>query len=238
MSRVPRALAASALACLGTVLSIRADAPVATPPTTRQASNPAAQRPRNRPLNVTATTIRGQEQDLWDYRGQVVLIVNVASQWGFTPQYAGLERLYQKYHDRGLVILGFPSNDFGRQEPGTNEQIQQFVDKRFHVTFPMFAKISVKGADKHPLYKVLTQPANGGEVAWNFTKVLIGRDGRIAGRFPSTVTPEDAAMVGAIEASLAQAAPPEQSTTAAPTSPPPTNAPAQPTPAPHDHAAH
>ena len=139
-------------------------------------------------------------------RERVVLIVNVASFCGFTPQYEGLEAIYRKYKDRGLVVLGFPANNFGAQEPGTNEEIKTFCNRKYDVTFPMYAKISVAGADKAPLYQFLTDkqanPATGGEIKWNFTKFLVGRDGTVASRFESAVKPESAEVAAAIEKAL------------------------------------
>jgi glutathione peroxidase len=136
----------------------------------------------------------------------VALVVNVASQCGYTPQYAGLEAIYEKYKDQGLVVLGFPANNFGNQEPGTNDEIKQFCTRNYKVTFPMFAKISVTGDDKTPLYQYLTsKEANektAGEVRWNFTKFLVGRDGKVVARFEPDVAPEDPELVTAIEASI------------------------------------
>ncbi|HKQ07848.1 MAG TPA: glutathione peroxidase [Blastocatellia bacterium] len=150
--------------------------------------------------------IDGKETSLADYRGKVVLVVNVASRCGFTPQYDGLEKVYLKYKDRGLVILGFPANNFGGQEPGSNEEIKSFCSLKYNVTFPMFAKISVKGDDIHPLYKYLTDkqsdPQFGGDVKWNFNKFLIGRDGKIIGRFEPAVKPESPEVAQAIEHAL------------------------------------
>ena len=140
-----------------------------------------------------------------------MLIVNVASHCGYTTQYAGLQKLYDKYMEKGFVILAFPANNFRNQEPGTNEQIKAFVTKRFHVTFPMMAKISVKGEDQHPLYRFLTGKETGGEFAgdieWNFTKLLIGRSGKVVDRFPSKVKPEDPKVIAAIEKALGENAP-------------------------------
>ncbi len=140
------------------------------------------------------------------YRGQAVLIVNVASKCGFTKQYAGLQKLYETYRARGFAVLGFPSNDFLGQEPGTHAEIQQFCSTTYGVTFPLFAKISVKGPAKHPLYVWLTDntlhPGLGGEVTWNFNKFLIARDGALAARFGSRTAPEAAELVAAIEKAL------------------------------------
>ena len=156
--------------------------------------------------DFTLNSIDGRPTPLAEFQGKVVLLVNVASRCGFTPQYAGLERLYNKYKDRGFVILGFPANNFLWQEPGTNAEIQAFCSSKYHVTFPMFAKISVKGSDKAPLYQFLTDkkanPSTGGEIGWNFTKFLADRDGRIVGRFASGADPESREVVNAIEAAL------------------------------------
>ena len=153
--------------------------------------------------DFTMKTIDGKEQPLSAYKGKTLLIVNVASKCGFTPQYKGLEALYEKYKDRGLVILGFPANNFMGQEPGTDQQIQQFCSTTYGVTFPMFSKISVKGADIHPLYKYLTetgQPA--GPIGWNFNKFLVDGSGRIAARWGSKTTPDAKELTGKIEETL------------------------------------
>jgi glutathione peroxidase len=160
------------------------------------------------PLDFTMKDIDGKDVALSKYKGNVVLIVNVASKCGYTPQYKELEAIYQKYKDRGFVVLGFPANDFGAQEPGTNAEIKQFCSENFHVTFPMFAKISVKGADAADLYKFLTSAAKvgaekGGDIKWNFTKFLLGRDGKVIARFESKVKPDDAAVTAEIEKALA-----------------------------------
>jgi glutathione peroxidase len=143
---------------------------------------------------------------LAQFEGQVVLIVNVASRCGFTPQYAALEALYQKFKDRGFVVLGFPANNFLWQEPGTNAEIESFCTLNYHVTFPMFAKLSVKGSDKAPLYRFLTDkqvnPSTGGGIRWNFTKFLVGRNGKVIARFGSSVPPDAPELLAAIEKSL------------------------------------
>src|ERR1035441_5113397 len=151
----------------------------------------------------TLNSIDGKPAPLSAYQGKVVLIVNVASRCGFTPQYAGLEALYEKYKDRGFVILGFPANNFGGQEPGTNEEIKTFCSAKYNVTFPMYSKVSVKGADIAPLYKMLTD-TKGGDVKWNFTKFLADKHGDLIGRFESAVTPESPELVSAVEAALKQ----------------------------------
>ena len=162
------------------------------------------------PLGFTMKDIDGKEIDLGSYRGKTVLMVNVASKCGYTPQYTGLEKLYEKYKDKGFVILAFPANNFKGQEPGTNEQIKDFctgADSKYHVTFPLFAKISVKGEDEAALYKLLTQFTEGeatGDVAWNFEKFLIGKDGKIVGRYRSKVKPDDAILTKAIDAEIAK----------------------------------
>ena len=148
----------------------------------------------------TLNSIDGKPAPLSAYQGKVVLIVNVASRCGFTPQYAGLEALYEKYKDRGFVILGFPANNFGGQEPGTNEEIKTFCSSKYNVTFPMYSKISVKGEDKAPLYQFLT--ATGGEIQWNFTKFLVDKNGKVVARFEPKVTPESPDVAGAIEKAL------------------------------------
>ena len=149
----------------------------------------------------TLNSIDGKPAPLAAYQGKVVLIVNVASRCGFTPQYTGLEALYEKYKDRGFVILGFPANNFGGQEPGTNEEIKTFCSTKYNVTFPMYSKISVKGDDKAPLYQFLTT-ATGSEIQWNFTKFLVDKSGKVVARFEPKVTPESADVAEAIEKAL------------------------------------
>jgi glutathione peroxidase len=144
--------------------------------------------------DIEVTTIDGARTPLSRYKGQTLLIVNVASQCGYTPQYAGLEALYRKYKDKGLVVLGFPSNQFGHQEPGTDQQIRQFCSEKYNVTFPMFSKINVKGKDAHPLYRYLTSKKKGllgrSAIAWNFTKFLVTRDGEVIRRYGPRNTPD------------------------------------------------
>jgi glutathione peroxidase len=153
--------------------------------------------------DFTVNDIDGNEVSLENYRGKVILIVNVASKCGFTPQYEGLQSLYEKYRDRGFVILGFPANNFFGQEPGTDQEIKDFCTLNFGVSFPMFSKISVKGKDIHPLYRYLTSkktnPEFSGSIKWNFTKFLVDREGKIAARFQSKQNPESAAVVGVLE---------------------------------------
>ena len=151
----------------------------------------------------TLNDIDGKPFPLAELKGKVVLIVNVASRCGYTPQYAGLEALYEKYKDDGFVIVGVPANNFGAQEPGTNEEIKTFCSRKYNVSFPMMAKVSVRGEDITPLYKYLTA-AKGGDVKWNFTKFLIGKDGQVAERFESAVPPDEPALTGAVESALKQ----------------------------------
>lgn len=153
--------------------------------------------------DFTAKTIDGTEQSLRDYAGKVVLVTNVASQCGLTPHYAGLQELYANFGDRGLVVLGFPCNQFGSQEPGTENEIKTFCETKFGVTFPMFGKIDVNGANRHPLYEFLTgqatQPDGPGDIQWNFAKFLIDRSGNVVARFAPTAKPVSDEIVGAIE---------------------------------------
>ncbi|PZQ63321.1 MAG: glutathione peroxidase [Phenylobacterium zucineum] len=154
--------------------------------------------------DFTAETIEGQPAPLGDYRGKVVLIVNTASKCGFTRQYAGLEELFRKYRDRGLVVLGFPCNQFGAQEPGDAEEIKSFCSLTYDVDFPMMRKIDVNGPSAHPLYAFLKKQKKGvlgtEGIKWNFTKFLVDRDGKVTGRFAPTVEPK--ALESAIEALL------------------------------------
>lgn len=153
----------------------------------------------------TMKTIDGQDKPLADYKGKVVLIVNVASKCGYTPQYKGLEALYEKYKDRGFVILGFPANEFGRQEPGTNDQIKKFCSDKYNVSFDLFSKIVVKGQGIHPLYQYLTtQSGFNGDITWNFNKFLAAKNGEIAARYDSAVTPGSTELVGEVEKLLAK----------------------------------
>ena len=149
-------------------------------------------------LNFTMKSIDGEDINLAKkYRGKVVLMVNVASYCGFTKQYAGLQRLHEKYGEEGLAVLGFPANNFGQQEPGSNEEIRAFCTERYNVTFPMFEKVSVKGEDICPLYKLLTNrektPASEGDLKWNFEKFLLDRTGNVVKHYRSRVTPEEIA---------------------------------------------
>jgi glutathione peroxidase len=157
-------------------------------------------------LDFTMTSIDGKDVPLSTYKGKVLLLVNVASKCGQTPQYAQLEELHKKYSGKGLAILGFPANNFGSQEPGTDEQIKEFCSATYGVTFDMFSKISVKGNDQHPLYQYLTaketNPGFAGDVKWNFTKYLVSRDGTVVNKFASGVKPMSEELVSAIEAAL------------------------------------
>jgi glutathione peroxidase len=171
---------------------------------------------------IPVNRIDGTSTSLGERAGEVLLVVNVASQCGLTPQYAGLEALYRRYRDRGFAVLGFPANEFGAQEPGTNPEIAQFCETRFGVTFPMYEKIVVKGGAQHPLYAALTKAqakagvnaktGSGGpkpgaqpdDIAWNFEKFVIGRGGEVVARLAPTVTPEDPELIAILEAQLAE----------------------------------
>ena len=159
------------------------------------------------PLDFKVKDIDGKDVDLSQYRGKVVLIVNVASHCGFTPQYKGLEAIYKKYADKGFIILGFPANDFGAQEPGTPEEIKTFCSSKYDVTFPLMAKISTLEPAKAPLYKFLTEKETAGdfagEIAWNFNKFLVDRNGNVIARYGSPDKPEDAKVTDEIEKALA-----------------------------------
>ena len=169
------------------------------------ASAANADRPKSI-YDFTVTDIDGKPVSLGDYRGNAVLIVNVASRCGFTPQYEGLQTLYERYREKGLVILGFPANNFLGQEPGSDEAIKSFCTLNYGVTFPMFSKISVKGRDIHPLYRYLTDkkqnPEFGGSISWNFNKFLVDKTGSIAGRFKSKDAPLSQTVIGAVEEAL------------------------------------
>ena len=173
--------------------------------------------------DIPLKTIDGGDASLADYAGKVLLIVNTASKCGLTPQYAALEALYEKYHDEGFTVLGFPANDFAGQEPGSDEEIATFCETQFAVRFPLFAKVKATGAEKHPLYAALIEAApeaqgTGGfreklagygmtpnaapELLWNFEKFLIGRDGDVVARFSPDIAPDDPAIVGVVEREL------------------------------------
>lgn len=156
--------------------------------------------------DFTVQDIDGNEVSLAEYRGKVLLIVNVASKCGFTPQYEGLQKLYNEYQDQGFVVLGFPANNFKNQEPGTNQEIKEFCSVNYGVTFPIFTKISVKGDDIHPLYQYLTSkdtnPEFAGDISWNFNKFLLDPSGKVIARFESKDKPESEIVLSAIEAAL------------------------------------
>ncbi len=157
--------------------------------------------------DFSARTIDGEQRSLRDYAGKVALVVNVASQCGLTPQYAGLQELYERYRDRGLVVLGFPCNQFAGQEPGAEKEIKTFCETQFGVTFPLFGKLDVNGAARDPLYGFLTaeptQPDGPGDIKWNFAKFLVDRSGNVAARFAPTTAPVSDDLVGALEQLLA-----------------------------------
>jgi glutathione peroxidase len=154
--------------------------------------------------SIPVKDIDGKDTSLKAYSGKVLLVVNVASKCGYTRQYEGLEALYRKYKDRGLVVLGFPSNDFGGQEPGTEAEIKTFCSSKFDVTFPLFSKIHVKGDGQHPLYAALTgsESPMPGQVKWNFGKFLVGKDGKMIARYDSKTEPDDAKLAETIEQAL------------------------------------
>src|SRR5450631_508076 len=157
--------------------------------------------------SFTLPSIDGEPMPLANFKGKVVLLVNVASRCGFTPQYTGLEAVYNKYKDQGFVILGFPANNFGGQEPGTNQEIKTFCSTKYSVTFPIYGKVSVKGDDQTPLYQYLTKeadPTHTGDIKWNFTKFLVDRNGNVVERLESKVTPDSPEVTSAIEKLLKQ----------------------------------
>ena len=161
----------------------------------------------NKIYDIPVSRIDGTETTLGEFEGKALLLVNVASKCGLTPQYEGLETIYKKYKDQGFVVVGFPANNFMGQEPGTDAEIKEFCTTKYKVTFPMFAKISVKGSDQHPFYTYLTSkesnPEFGGDIQWNFNKFLIDRNGKIVARFGSKETPEGATVTTAIDKYLA-----------------------------------
>ena len=156
--------------------------------------------------DIPLTTLSGASTSLGDYKGKAVLVVNVASKCGLTPQYEGLERIHEQYADRGFTVLGVPCNQFGEQEPGSPEEIATFCSTTYGVTFPMFAKTDVNGPDRHPLYERLTPTADAdgkaGDVAWNFEKFLVSPAGEVVARFRSSVAPDDPALLAAVESVL------------------------------------
>ena len=179
---------------VGGMIPVRAVAEPATQPTG--------------PLDFTVKDIDGHDVNLADYKGKVVMIVNVASKCGNTPQYKALEEMYEADKDKGFVIIGFPANNFHSQEPGTDAEIKTFCTSKYNVTFPMMSKISVKGDDKAPLYQFLTSKDQdgkfGGEIDWNFAKFIVGRDGQVVARFAAKIKPTDPAVVAAVDAAIAK----------------------------------
>lgn len=175
---------------------------LSTPVGAAPAAAPATPAAEAKVLDLQLTDIDGKPRTLRSLGGKAVLIVNVASRCGFTSQYKGLEALWRQYKDRGLVIAGFPANDFGAQEPGTDAEIKTFCSTKYEVSFPMFAKIKVKGPDKVELYRRLTEATGGAEIGWNFTKLLVSADGAKVQRFDSPVDPLAPEMTAAVEAAL------------------------------------
>lgn len=154
--------------------------------------------------NFTMKTLEGKDKSLGEYKGKVVMVVNTASFCGYTPQYKDLEALYQQYKDKGFIIIGFPANNFGKQEPGTDKDIAVFCERNYGVSFPMFSKISVKGDDIHPLYKYLTTATQfKEEIAWNFTKFLVDKNGNVVAKFPSKVKPMEKEITTKVDELLA-----------------------------------
>lgn len=204
-----RSLLTTALSLLlMTIIAHAEDSPVnnTKPPLQPQTHIPLVALAKDSPLyNIPLRNIDGQPTSLKSYAGKTLLIVNVASNCGFTSQYTALEALSRKYHDQGLVVLGFPCNDFGAQEPGSNAEIKEFCTSKYSVTFPLFDKIHVKGNDQHPLYASLTGPQSPtpGPVKWNFSKFLIGRHGEIIARYDSKVAPDSPELAKAIDSALA-----------------------------------
>ncbi|GIW97703.1 MAG: glutathione peroxidase [Pirellulaceae bacterium] len=167
----------------------------------------AAEKPPKDALDFQVKTLAGQPIDLNQFRGKVVVVVNVASRCGYTPQYAPLEQLYRQYKDQGLVVIGVPCNQFGKQEPGTPEEIAAFCQREYDVTFPLLAKSDVNGAEASPLYRYLTaqetKPKGKGPVRWNFEKFVIDRNGKVVARFPSNTSPDDSEFIDLIKSLLA-----------------------------------
>jgi len=201
--------AAVAFALLGGAISVwaaKGGVDVVKEPTNVPAAAGSTTQPAG-PLDFSMKSIDGADVNLSDYRGKVVMFVNVASKCGYTPQYAALEKLYETYKDKGFVIIGFPANNFGGQEPGTNEEIKTFCSRKYDVTFPMMSKISVKGDDQAPLYKFLTDKSTngdfGGDIGWNFTKFLIDRNGNVFARFASATKPDAPTVTDSIEKAIA-----------------------------------
>ena len=194
-----------AIVLTGAALMATVNKPSYLPNVVKAPSDAPAQ-DKHSPLDFVVKTIDGKEQNLSEYRGKVVMIVNVASKCGYTPQYDALEKLYKTYADRGFVILGFPANNFRAQEPGSDEQIKTFCTSTYGVTFPMMSKISVEGDDQAPIYKFLTEAQTAGEFAgpigWNFNKFIVDRNGNLIARFNSKTTPDNQEVTGEIEKAL------------------------------------
>jgi glutathione peroxidase len=198
----------AALICSALVYAKTTDSSPSEKPTMNAAATSTATSADAMPAAVsvhefTMKDIDGKDVKLADYKGKVLLVVNVASKCGNTPQYEGLQRIYDKYKTQGLVVLGFPANNFMGQEPGTDAEIKTFCSTKYNVSFPMFSKISVKGADMHPLYQFLTSTKGmEGEVTWNFGKFLVGKDGKVVARFTPREQPESENVTKAIESAL------------------------------------
>lgn len=207
LNTFPYLLAAAALlAACGTSDNHNVPPPsVDAAATSATMNQPSAQQPAGEAdfYALTVDTLDGKPADLSQYRGKVALVVNVASECGYTPQYAGLEALYRECKDRGVVVLGFPSNDFGGQEPGTPEQIREFCSSKYEVDFPLFAKVQTKaGPGQSPVYALLGKGAGGQLPSWNFCKYVIGKDGKVRQFFASKTTPSSPELRAAIDAAL------------------------------------
>lgn len=204
-ARILTAIASATLVFVLLAGLVRGEGDVVKDPTTEPAKA-AGENEQASPLDFELKDIDGNQKKLSDFKGSVVLMVNVASRCGHTPQYKGLQSLYEKYKDQGLVVIGVPANNFGAQEPGTEQEIKEFCTTEYNVTFPMMSKISVAGDDKHPLYQWLTDEKRngdfGGEIGWNFTKFLIDRNGNVIARFNTPTKPEDPKVVETIEKAL------------------------------------
>ncbi len=194
------------VALLGIAILIITSASLALTRINKTAENESVKMAEKSVLEFTMKNIDGKDVKLDDYRGKVLLMVNVASKCGYTPQYEGLESTFRKYKDQGLVVMGFPANNFMGQEPGTDEEIKTFCSTRYNVTFPMFSKISVAGDDIHPLFRFLTSketnPEFSGDISWNFNKFLVDRTGKVVDRFSTREKPESDKIAQAIEKAL------------------------------------
>ncbi len=204
--KTPLLLAAALIPVAGVIALAQPESKPAAggQPETKPVSNAPSAADPSYILNYTMKDIEGKPVNLETYKGKVLLIVNVASKCGLTPQYEALEKLYKEKHDKGFEILAFPANDFMGQEPGTNEEIKAFCTSRYNVTFPMFSKISVKGSEQHPLYRQISSlpKPTGEEPSWNFTKYVVDRSGHVVARFGPRVTPDDKDLVAKITALL------------------------------------